>query len=94
MSAETDWGFWKWVTGGVVAVMGGLLGGGWTARGMFEGLRRANDMQDIRIAALEKNRRNATGCSGRLSMMASSGRLTCPNFATRNRWLFYRKQSR
>ena len=67
---ETDWGFWKWVAGGVVAVMGGLLGGGWTARGMFEGLRRANDMQDVRIASLEKKQAE---CNGLLRQVVDDG---------------------
>lgn len=70
MSVETDWGLWKWVTGGVVAVMGGLLGGGWTARGMFEGLRRANDMQDARIASLEKKQAE---CNGLLRQVVDDG---------------------
>lgn len=61
MSVETDWGFWKWATGIVVAIMGGLLGGGWTARGMFEGLRRADDIQDSRITAIEKKQDEYNG---------------------------------
>lgn len=67
---ETDWGLRKWVAGGVVAVMGGLLGGGWTARGMFEGLRRANDMQGTRIAAIEKKQEE---CNGLLRQAVDDG---------------------
>lgn len=51
---EQDWRLWQWLSGLMVAVVGGLAGGGWTARGLLESLRRENEAQSARIAALEK----------------------------------------
>lgn len=59
----SDLSFWQWASGVAVAIFGGLVGGGWTARGLLEGLRRDNEAQNVRISALEKRQ---TECSVQL----------------------------
>lgn len=60
MQVSEDWEFWKWVGGAVLAVAGGLFGGGWAGRGILESLRlkitatkATVDASVARIATLE-----------------------------------------
>lgn len=62
-SPEQDWRFWQWLAGIAVAVIGGLLGGGWAARGLLEDLRkdaaehkRRLDDHQARLDALKAER--------------------------------------